>query len=345
MRRRLEILLVAVVALVGCGRSAPGPDLWVFVGETMGTTYEVKVVAEGIGEERRVELADAIVGVLDEVNGKMSTWLKESEVSRLNRVGAREPFAVSPETFEVLALSKKLVGETRGAFDMTVGPLVDAWGFGPAGRQAEPPGEEELAGLLERTGSELLDLDAASLTVTKGLDQLRVDLSGVAKGYAVDRISEALAEAGAGRHMVEVGGEVRTRGLNQQAGPWRIAIQMPDLGGQRHELVVPLSDLAMATSGDYRNYYEVAGRRVSHTIDPRTGRPIEHNLASVSVVATDCARADGLATGLNVLGPEGVSLAEELGVAAYFLFREADGEFSRRMTPAFAELFESEALE
>ncbi len=183
-------------------------------------------------------------------------------------------------------------------------------------------------------------MDRSSSSVTKAIADLTVDLSAIAKGFAVDRVADTLEAEGVETYMVEVGGEIRTKGLNPQAEPWRIGIERPVPGDQAIDLVVPLKDLSMATSGDYHNFYEVDGRRISHTIDPRTGYPITHNVASVSVIAALCVRADAYATALLVLGPEGFDLAEELGLAAYFLQRDKEGVFVGRMTTAFKAILE-----
>jgi thiamine biosynthesis lipoprotein len=193
---------------------------------------------------------------------------------------------------------------------------------------------------LLQTGWDGIELDSSSSTVQKTHAGLIADLSAIAKGYGVDRVVEMLEKTGLNNFMVEIGGEVGTRGLNRENVPWRIGIERPIPGERSIDLVVPLSNLALATSGDYRNYYEVEGERVSHTIDPRTGYPITHSVASVSVVHSDCAEADAYATGLLVLGSDGFDVAEELGLAAYFLIRESDEVFAGRMTTAFKLLLE-----
>jgi len=268
----------------------------------------------------------------------MSHYLEDSEISRLNRLSEAGPFPISPETLEVLQHALEISSTSGGAFDITVGPLVDAWGFGPSGRVAHAPSEAEIEHLLEATGWEGLQVDRSSSTVTKARPELRIDLSAIAKGFAVDQVADALDGEGVHRYMVEIGGEIRTRGRNAQEQAWRIGIERPVPGDKVIDLIVPLSDLAIATSGDYRNYYEVDGKRISHTIDPRTGRPITHNVASVSVVSPVCVRADAYATGLLVLGSEGFDLAEDLGLAAYFLQRDKEDVFVGRMTSAFKEI-------
>lgn len=307
----------------------------------MGTRYTVKVVLEEVSSRRFVELKDVVEAVLEDVDSKMSNYVEDSEVSRLNRWTELQAFEVSSDTLEVLQHATEISATTGGAFDITVAPLVSAWGFGPPGRPAEQPTDEEIEQLRMLTGWEKLLVDRETSSVTKAHPELTVDLSAIAKGFGVDRVADALEKEGVENFMVEVGGEVRTRGLNLQGEPWRIGIERPVPNEQAIDLIVPLGGLAMATSGDYRNYYEAEGRRVSHTIDPRTGFPITHNVASVSVIAPLCVRADAYATGLLVLGNEGFDLAGELGLAAYFLQRDKEGIFVGRMTTAFREIIES----
>jgi thiamine biosynthesis lipoprotein len=297
-------------------------------GQTMGTTWSVLVAGPA-----DASLGLGIQGVLDEVDGRMSTWKPDSELSRLNSSPDISP--LSPETLEVLSLSRQVWEQSGGAFDVTVGPLVNAWGFGPSGRGV--PSDEELDELRLHVGQELLVLGASSATKADPL--LYVDLSAIAKGYAVDRVSETLSERGFPDHMVEVGGEIRVAGLKDVDTPWMLAIEAP-VAGQRGQVQrqLPSTDLSLATSGDYRNFRLVeGGERVSHTIDPRTGRPIEHDLASVSVIHERCALADAYATAINVLGPEeGLRLAQDLQLEALLIVRHEDGSFTEDGTGRFA---------
>lgn len=307
----------------------------------MGTRYNIEVVVSDLSSERLVELRDVVEALLADVNAKMSNYVESSEISRLNRAPGQEPFDISADMLEVLLHASEISHTTGGAFDITVAPLVGAWGFGPAGRPIEQPTARQIDSLRELTGWEKLAIDRATSSVTKAQAELTIDLSAIAKGFAVDRVADGLDKEGVAHYMVEVGGEVRTQGLNAQGAPWRIGIERPVPNEQAIDLIVPLSGLAMATSGDYRNYYEVDGKRLSHSIDPRTGFPITHNVASVSVIAPLCVRADAYATGLLVLGPKGFDLAEELGLAAYFLQRDKQGVFVGRMTTAFKQVLES----
>ena len=345
MRTKAFVLIVAALvgwgALWACAPPETAPALHIFDGATMGTTYAVRVVTtETWGQPRRDRIRDRIQAVLDDVESKMSHYRPSSELSRFNRVRATSPFPVSRETFDVVRHAYELSQLTGGALDITVGPLVNAWGFGPREPDILPPDAALLARLRDHVGYTKLEMDPASSTLRKTDPELEIDLSAVAKGYSVDRVAAVMREEGLTRFMVEVGGEIVAVGLNQQGGRWRIAIERPLMEGGVQR-AVPLSGQAMATSGDYRNVREVDGRLFSHTIDPRTGRPVVHQLESVSVVSELCVVADGLATGLAVLGPDdGYALAVERGWAALFLVRDESGAIGERATPAFEALLD-----
>jgi thiamine biosynthesis lipoprotein len=304
----------------------------------MGTAYRVKVVAPSLSDAERDDLARVISGELENVNRKMSTYQDGSELSRFNHASATDAFALSSDTLCVFTEAARVSELTAGAFDITVGPLVDAWGFGPA-KPERTPTEEELAALRESVGWRTILIDATAVTVRKTHAATRCDLSAIAKGYAVDRVSEALTRLGRQSHMVEVGGEVRTAGRNAAGEPWRIAVEKPFAGSTALQRVVRLGDDAMATSGDYRNFIERDGIRYSHTIDPRTGRPVMHRLASVSVLHKSCMTADALATALMVMGEEeALTFATNHELAVLLLIRGDDGGFTEAATPAFAAL-------
>jgi thiamine biosynthesis lipoprotein len=219
---------------------------------------------------------------------------------------------------------------------VTVGPLVNLWGFGPGRGEDRVPSATEVEEARARVGYARLEVRDPPPAVRKAIPDLYVDLSAIAKGYGVDRVSEYLESQGVGRYLVEVGGEVRGRGRNARGTPWKVAVERPAEGERAAYAVVEVDGVGVATSGDYRNFFEKDGRRYSHTIDPATGRPVTHALASVTVVSDTCMTADALATGLNVLGPEaGYALAEREGIAALFIVREGQG-FARRATAAFA---------
>jgi len=308
-----------------------------FRGQTMGTSYSVKVATANLGETERTDLAHEIEEQLERVDALMSTYRPDSEISRFNDHASREPFSVSPDTMEVLMVALAMSRASGGAFDITVGPLVAAWGFGATDRPPAPPSEAERRKLAESVGYTQLAYDTVARKLTKSHPGLVCDLSAIAKGYGVDRVVRVLQARGHSNHLVEVGGELRAGGNKLDGEPWRVGIERPDTFERSSHEVVALRDIALATSGDYRDYYEVGGERISHTIDPRAGRPIRHHLASVSVLHPEAVWADALATTLNVLGPdEGFTWAVEQQLAALFLVRESKGVFRSLATPAFA---------
>lgn len=331
-RRRLLTGLGALAALGGVGLAVRPPldaaaGDHVLGGDTMGTRYTVKIAGQRLRPVRLKTLAADIHAAFAAVDDRMSVYRGDSELSRLNAHPAGR-LEVSPALFEVLAEARRVALAADGAFDPTVGPLVDAWGFGPSG----PTGLPSAAALVDQRriiGHAGLTLDEASRTVAKADAGLGLDLGGIAKGKGVDEAARVLGAAGIEDFMVEAGGEITTRGLNALRRPWAIGIEEPDARPRRARLVLPMGGRdrgeAIATSGDYRLYVEHDGRRYPHAIDPATGAPINHGLASVSVVAETAMRADALATALLVLGVErGMALADRLDLAAHFIARDGD---------------------
>jgi thiamine biosynthesis lipoprotein len=315
-------------------------DVWLLNGATMGTTYTVKVVAEGFDEAAKGPLGEQVQEVLDGVDFAMSTYKPDSEIEMFNRSGT-EIFEASAEMVEVVAEAQRVARLTFGAFDITVGPLVDIWGFGPSGAR-EAPDEQTIEELVALTGYEQISVDVEARVLRKARSDCRIDLSAIAKGFAADEVAEFLEAEGFDHFMVEVGGEVRCRGRNGVGEVWRIGIERPDYRGRAVQLAIPLSNLALATSGDYRNFVIRDGRRFSHTIDPRTGYPIDHDLASVSVIHASCMTADALATALEVLGPEeGLELANRLQIPALFIVRVEENGFEDIQTGVWKALIEN----
>jgi thiamine biosynthesis lipoprotein len=340
-RTFLKAGLGAMAALAaGCdGRrpEAAREGLHEFRGPTMGSAYTVKIVERGLSAAGQAAAHAAVAAALEHVDRTMSTYRPESELSRLNRYAAERPLEVSPALAQVLRRAAEVSAASNGAFDVTIGPLVNAWGFGPPGR-TQPPSAEEIAQLRERVDWRSIALDHAAGTVRKARPDAYVDLSGIAQGFGADRAAAALEASGFGDFLVDVSGEVRARGVNADGVPWRIGIERPDAPGRMPHLIVPLTGRALATSGDYRNWFEHDGRRYSHEIDPALGAPVTHRLASVSVVHADCALADAWATALFVLGPDqGHATAERERLAAYFIVR-APGGLVERQTSAFSAL-------
>lgn len=318
----------------------------VFSGPALGSRYTVRVVMAPGDEAANERIRSAIDRELALAVRLFSSWSAESEVSRLSAHASTEPFVVSPETLAALELARRASEWSGGAFDVTVAPLVAAWGFGPASAKTRtPPADVALEALRERVGYRLLQLDPARRTVTKARPDVACDLSGLAGGWAADRIAAALVGLGHRDVLVDVGGEVTARGRRADGGRWRVAVAWPDASQARERaLVLELQDAALATSGDYKQAWtDAQGRRYSHVLDPRTGRPIAHELASVSVVHQDGAWADALATALLVQGPDaGRARAAGERLAARFVRREAAG-YTEWATPAFEALVASPA--
>jgi thiamine biosynthesis lipoprotein len=328
------ILLAAIFFFM----TRPKVRMGELAGETMGTTYSVKIVTPPwkFGSRQQQALQADVDACLEDVNRRMSTYRPDSELSRFNQHLDGTPFKFSDETCHVMKRSIQISELTGGTFDITVGPIVNAYGFGPESRPVEPPSDEKLAELKKRVGYHLVQLDPLMHTARKMRPDVYCDLSATAKGYGVDQVAGLLDSKGIANYMVEVGGEVRVRGRNAEGQPWQIAIEKPIDRGRALHRVIGLADKAIATSGDYHNYYMANGVRISHEIDPRTGHAIRNNLASVSVLHDDCETADALATAFMVLGPDdGYSFAERKGIAALFLIRQQDGEFLEKVTPAF----------
>ncbi len=321
-------LIIFVSLLVaGCAED-PGPI--VFTGNTMGTTYSVKV-ADDIDQIKADSLAELIESELEAVNASMSTYIPTSEISQFNKTPVGETVIISAPFMEMVQLSKQIHDESAGRFDPTIGPLVNLWGFGPTPIEGqEAPPAEAVEEAMARVGLDLIAIGESSLT--READTY-IDLSAVAKGYGVDRVARLVEAAGASNYLVEIGGELRAKGINERGTNWTIAIERPDIMARAPYTTVALNDEAIATSGDYRNYYEIDGERYSHLIDPTTGYPIRHNLASVTVMAPTTAVADGYATAIYIMGVEdGLALAEERDLAVFAIIKSADGFESRHST-------------
>ncbi|PHM47729.1 FAD:protein FMN transferase [Xenorhabdus miraniensis] len=325
------VLLFSVVLLAACG----GPEQQNLNGQTMGTYYSVKYVADSSSPAPE-NLQKEIDRLLEEVNDQMSTYRPNSELSRFNQSReVNKPFPVSAATAKVVKEAIRINQLTDGALDVTVGPLVNLWGFGPEGRITKAPTDEELASRRVWTGINNLSVEGNNLI--KSIPELYVDLSSIAKGYGVDVVAEYLESQNIKDYMVDIGGEVRTLGNNGKGNPWRIAIEKPSDSGmaQSAQEIIEPGNMSVATSGDYRNYFEQNGVRYSHTINPKTGRPITHNLVSITVIAQTCMSADGFSTGLDVLGPEkGMEVAEKLNIPVFMIVKTKDG-FEERYSPAF----------
>ena len=314
----------------------PQDYLYNAVGMTMGTSYNIKAskLPDSLTSK---EINSQVKALLEKVNGQMSTYQKDSELSLLNQNTSIDWIPVSAELYAVIKEALNISHLSNGLFDVTVGPLVNLWGFGPDEMTLSPPDEAVIKDRLNQIGYKRLTLKGDGLFAKKDVPGLYVDLSGIAKGYGVDQVALLLERLGIMDYMVEIGGEIRVKGKNNKGHPWQIAIEKPTVEKRMIEKVLAITDTGMATSGDYRNYFEVDGVRFSHTIDPRTGRPINHKLASVTVLSETSMEADGLATAFMVMGPdEGYKFAEQNHIAAFFIIKSDKG-FDEKMSTAFAQ--------
>lgn len=326
-KKQLLLPILFVGALFwGLWNTQPRETTTVYRGETMGTTWSVTLYGSG-----SLALQKGIQDKLDKVNVLMSTYHPDSEVSRFNRHDTTA-FSISKETYQVLQKSLELHQASEGAFDVTLSPLITAWGFGfpPTDRF---PTDDEITQTLEYIGTEKLRLTPSS--IQKSDPKMQINLSAIAKGYGVDLVAEYLEENQQDNFLVEVGGEIRTKGKKGTAD-WLIGIEKPEKERAGIKEIIKLPDYAMATSGDYRNYKEKDGVRYSHTLDPRTGKPITHHLASVTVLAPTCMEADAWATTLTVVGTEqAITLAEKHHLAIYMLEKQETGAFKVIMNQRF----------
>lgn len=310
-------------------------------GSTMGTGYRILLAGNILPEADKTDLVTRISKRLQHLDRDLfSTYAPDSQVSRFNTHALGEPMTVSGELITVMQAAMQVHTASEGAFDVTIKPLVDLWGFGTAGRAGTVPDAAAILAAREAMGMNRLQIDAGNSTLTR-LAPVSVDLSAIAKGYAVDAIAGLLDGQGIEAYLVEIGGEVRVAGSHPEGRPWQLGIETPqDSAPTLYRTInTPLSGadkpLALAGSGSYRNYFVYEGTRYSHTINPVTGRPVEHRLESVTVMAGSAMLADAWATALSVLGPEaGMKLANELQLAAYFIVDE-DGGFTARHSSAF----------
>ncbi|MEG3754457.1 FAD:protein FMN transferase [Psychromonas arctica] len=312
----------------------PEPALLKVQGQTMGTYYQVTYVlsSEQTSNKQLLsnELKELIDLQLELVNDQMSTYRPNSELSLFNK--SNSSLEVSDATVKVVSKALEIYQQSGGAFDVTVGPLVNLWGFGPDKKPNKIPDAELIEQTKQGVGSQYLSIEGNKLIKAK--PDLYVDLSSIAKGYGVDAIAEFMEAKGINNYLVDIGGELRASGtkLNQQ--PWTLAIERPG-NGQNVQRLLHIGNSAIATSGDYRNYFEADGIRYSHTIDPKTGRPINHKLVSVTVIDESSMVADGLATAITVLGPkDGLEFATKLKQPVFLLTKQGDG-FIESFTPEF----------
>ncbi|MCC5809388.1 MAG: FAD:protein FMN transferase [Ectothiorhodospiraceae bacterium] len=327
---RILLLALTLAALAACGQS---PQVHTLSGSTMGTTWSAQVVA--MPDEDMEAVRREIEQALELVNAQMSTYRDDSALSRFNQAEAGDTLALPEEFAHVLQAALTLAEESGGAYDPTVGPLVNLWGFGPDGPRDRAPGEDAVAEALERVGWHRLRLDADRRRLTQP-GGAYLDLSSIAKGYGVDLVAERLEARGIEAYLVDIGGDMRLKGPKPDGTPWRIGIERPGEGRRVVHSIIEPGDRAVATSGSYRNFFREGDREYSHTIDPHTGYPVPSKLVSVTVLHDNCMKADALATAITALGPdEGYAFARERDLAVLLLVLD-NGSVQERMTPAFS---------
>jgi thiamine biosynthesis lipoprotein len=336
VKSSVGLILILFLGIGGWVRSAhvEHPAWW---GETMGTSYSITLSGK-VKRSLFNKLSRRIEKELAEINRQMSTWDPESEISRFNHATNTEPFQCSEGFASVVARSLELSKSTNGAFDPTLQPMLNLWGFGSEGGERQVPSDTEIENIKPATGWQKITTDGSSY-LQKSDPAVSLALGAIAKGYGVDALAKILDEAGCENWFVEIGGEVIVKGINPKGTPWRIGIQYPTTNPMSSRLqgIVNLSGDAAATSGDYHNYLEEDGEIYSHILDPRSGRAVLSDTASVTVVAPNCMDADGMATALFVMGAEeGLDWVEQQpDIEAMFLIRTPSGEISEKFSSGF----------
>ncbi len=337
------LFALALLVLAGCdSQTAQESTGLVLEGKTMGTFWRVSLA--GVDTARQDELRTKIQAQLDGDDRLLSTYKSDSTLSRFNQSRSTDPYPVPAAMSDIVTTSLRIGAKTGGAMDITVGPLVNLWGFGPDKQPVKMPDQAQINAAKALTGLQHLTVinKAGQQWLQKDLPGLYVDLSTIGEGYAADRLARLMEQNGISQYLVSVGGAVVTRGTNPDAKAWRVAIQKPTDRETAVQAVVDLNGHGISTSGSYRNYYELDGKRLSHVIDPTTGAPVEHKLVSATVIAPTAMEADGWDTGLMVLGMEKArQVAQKEGLAVYLIAKEGDG-FTTWMSPQFKTFLLSE---
>ncbi|TCC14493.1 FAD:protein FMN transferase ApbE [Kosakonia quasisacchari] len=334
-------LVAALLLLTGCDTGSKAQPT-VLEGKTMGTFWRVSVV--DISPQQAQNLQQKIQTQLDADDHLMSTWKDDSALMRFNHSTSTAPWPVSAAMADIVTTALRVGEKTEGAMDITVGPLVNLWGFGPDKQPVKTPGQTQIDVAKARTGLAHLTVinRAGEQFLQKDLPDLFVDLSTVGEGYAADHLARLMEQEGIARYLVSVGGALASRGMNAQGQPWRVAIQKPTDRENAAQAMVDINGHGISTSGSYRNYYELDGKRISHIIDPRSGRPIQHALVSVTVIAPTALEADAWDTGLMVLGTEQAKeVVKREGLAVFMIIKDGDG-FRAWMSPQFSAFLLSE---
>lgn len=336
--KTIWLALVGLAFLVSCTQQKEAEIQPVLLqGKTMGTTFHIKFFSNS-EQLNQNNLYQAVVDELARINSLMSTYDPNSELSKINQSKAGELNVLSEDNQIVLKEALRISELSGGAFDVTVGPLVNLWGFGPDGRITKQPSQKDVDSIGTVVGNDKFAL--TSNTLVKHQDKTYIDFSSIAKGYAVDQLAELLEAEQISNYLVEVGGEMRLSGKKPSGQAWTVAVEKPVVNRREAQLIFSPGNMGMATSGDYRNYFEQDGQRFSHTIDPNTAKPIDHKLASVTVLHESAMTADALATAINVMGPvKGIELAEEKQLAVYLLIKTDDG-FAEVLSTEFRKVLE-----
>lgn len=326
------IVAALAAAMAGCMFS---DQVESFAGPTMGSTYSVKYVQRR-GAPGKEELQRETEAILADLDRQVSTYRSDSDIERFNALPAGSCAPMPATVRELVAAGERLSVESEGALDLTVGPLLDLWGFGPHGQGERVPDAGEIAAVRQRVGHQHLRIDGERLCKDA---PVQVDFNSIAAGHAVDLVAARLEGLGVDSYLVEITGELKAKGHKPDGTAWRIAIEAPHDNERVAQKVIALDGYAVTTAGDYRNFFEQDGKRYSHTVDPQSGAPVAHRLASVTVVDPSALRADGLDTVLMVLGDErGLAFAEQQGIAAFLVIHEGQG-FVTKSTTAFDRLF------
>lgn len=328
---KIWLALTGLAILVSCSPAQPVTDQYQLNGSTMGTYYVIKFYSKQTVDS--AALQRQIDTELELINDLMSTYRPESELMRFNRHNDDSIFALSVQTHTVIAEALRIAEQTQGVLDVTVGPLVELWGFGARGRIEHAPDDAAIAQSRALVGYNKLNLSADGLS--KIQPGLAVDLSPIAKGFGVDQVASVLEQNGIYNYLVEIGGEMRLKGSKPAEQPWKIAIEKPVTTERAVQRILVPGDMGVATSGDYRNYFEENGVRYSHLLDPRTGKPITNRTVSVTVLHPSCMTADGYATALNVMNEqEALAFAEQHNLAILLVVKTDDG-FTELTSSAF----------
>lgn len=334
---RYGIGFLMLAALVGCEKPVAERPMVEIHGRTMGTFYGVKVVGDFPGGQQALQTQ--VDSLLKHYNDEISTYDPNSSLSKFNQQQTTTPFPVSQEMADIVISALRVGQRTQGVLDVTVGPLVNLWGFGPDKRPVKTPTDEQITAARQRVGIQHLHVDVSAdhAALRKDVPNIYVDLSTIGEGFGADKVAEFLESRGVHNYLVEIAGASRSRGVNAKGDPWKLAIQKPTDELDEVQAIIKPDGRAISTSGSYRNYYELDGKRYSHIIDPATGKPITHRLVSATVITPTALEADGLDTALMVMGPEkAMAFAKQQRLAVYLVIKTDKGfkaEYSESFEP------------